>query len=128
MSLNKNWVKFRQLGRVKTKTGLSLEACMFRFLVTISLLPYKFAAPLLHISQIFAALELHYSPNLPHICRTLSSLRKVRNFAALNRCLSPSLGNVSLNVVFEGTGRRVSNERVRGRSPLQLLYLRKPLS
>ena len=53
----------------------------------------KFAALLPQISQTFAALEAHYSPNLPHTCRTLSSLRKVRNlsclrnFDALNRCL-----------------------------------------
>ena len=32
-----------------------------------------------HISQIFSALEPHCSPNLPHTCRLLSSLRKVRH-------------------------------------------------
>ena len=41
----------------------------------IYIIKKKFTALLPHISQIFAALEPHYLPTLPHTCRTLSSLR-----------------------------------------------------
>ena len=40
---------------------------------------YKIEKKSPHFSQIFTAFKLHYSPNLPHTCQKLSSLKKVRH-------------------------------------------------
>ena len=69
---------------------MKAEANFFKQLFTTkNYLIEKFAALFPHISQIFAALKPHFSPNLPHIkqFKESAALHYLQNFAALYLCL-----------------------------------------